>query len=81
MLLASVDQKMRCPGDGRTPPLRARWGTKIRCAEEQVVGLWIDCHGLGAIFRLNGVDLAKFVSRVLVEDVDLPRAARGNRLA
>ena len=41
------------------------------------MSLWIDCHGLGAIFGLNGLHLAKFVSRVLVEDVDFPSAARG----
>jgi len=36
----------------------------------------IDGHGLGAVLGLNAAQRAQFVSRVFVEDVDLPGAAR-----
>src|ERR1700692_1856257 len=71
-LLFPVDEKVCCAGNRRTPLLRARSRTKIRCAQKQIVSLRIDGHGLGAVLGLNGVQRAQFVSRVFVEDVDLP---------
>src|SRR5580692_474866 len=75
-LLFPVDVKVCRAGNSRTPRLRARSRTKIRCAQKQIVSLRIDGHGLGAVLGLNGVQRAQFVSRVFMEDVDLPGAAR-----
>ena len=57
---------------------RGRSGSfrKIRCAQKDIVGLGINVHGFGAVLSCQRFDVAQFVGRVQVEDVDLPLASR-----
>ena len=44
---------------------------EIRSGEEQFVRFGIDLHRLGPVLSVDGLNLAQFVGRVFVENVDL----------
>src|SRR3989442_10223649 len=63
----------------RMRPLRSgsRGRSKIRCVHKEVVCFGVQPHGLGPELGLDGLDLAEFVRRVLVEYMDHTLARRG----
>src|SRR5215469_11883271 len=55
---------------------RSRSFRKIRCAQKDIVSLWINVHGFGAVLGCQRFHLAQFVRRVQLENVDLPLTRR-----
>src|SRR6202171_1769353 len=48
--------------------------TKIRGDQKEVMRLWIDIHGLGAILSIDGFDFRELIRRVFMKNVKLARA-------
>src|SRR5580692_4046514 len=79
----AVNQHVKCSLDRRTLRMRPirrrrRRGSKIRRIQKQIVGLGVEPHRLGSVFRLDGFRFAELVWRVFVEYMN-HALARGNK--